>query len=237
MKRISACVFLAVFLCETCFGLGNENFAVERDRMVRDQIERRGITDKRVLDAMRKVERHLFVPPDLRSSAYRDTPLPIGYGQTISQPYIVAYMTQAAAIKPNERVLEIGTGSGYQAAVLAEIADEVYTVEILKPLVDRASSCLEDLGYANVHVRLGDGYKGWKEYAPFDAIIVTAAPRTIPEELLGQLAIGGRMVVPVGAFFQELYLITRTEKGFDKEAILPVRFVPMVHPEEQHGLL
>ncbi|MDO9573052.1 MAG: protein-L-isoaspartate(D-aspartate) O-methyltransferase [Candidatus Omnitrophota bacterium] len=201
-------------------------------RMVEEQIERRGITDRGVLDAMRKVERHLFVPAYLRNAAYEDRPLPIGHGQTISQPYIVAYMTQAARVGSNDRILEIGTGSGYQAAVLAEIAKEIYTIEILQPLADSARLRLEEMGYKNVKVKLGDGYKGWREYAPFDAIIVTAAPSEIPEELMSQLKIGGRMVVPIGIFNQELYLITRAESGFTKEAILPVAFVPMIHPSE-----
>lgn len=198
--------------------------------MVDQQIERRGITDKRVLDAMRKVKRHLFVPAHLRNVAYEDTPLPIGHDQTISQPYIVAYMTEAVKVGPNDRILEVGTGSGYQAAVLAEIAKEIYTIEILQPLADSARLRLEDMGYKNIKVKWGDGYKGWREYAPFDVIIVTAAPSEIPEELTSQLKIGGRMVVPLGLFYQELYLITRTESGFKKEALLPVAFVPMIHP-------
>ena len=164
--------------------------------------------------------------------AYNDSPLPIGYGQTISQPYIVAYMTQAARLFPDDRVLEIGTGSGYQAAVLAEIVKEVYTIEILKPLADTARARLEEMGYRNIKVKHGDGYKGWKEYAPYDAIIVTAAPDEVPEELVRQLKIGGRMVVPIGSFFQELYLITKTESGIKQELLLPVVFVPMIHPSD-----
>gem|GEM_PF-912409 len=183
-------------------------YAVRRQKMVERQIKDRGIADKKVLETMAKVERHLFVPEGLREAAYEDTPLPIGDGQTISQPYIVAYMTEAARLGPSDRVLEIGTGSGYQAAVLAEIVKEVYTIEILKPLADSAGARLKELGYENIDLRRGDGYKGWPEQAPFDAIIVTAAPPEIPEDLVDQLKVGGRMVVPVGAFFQELYLIT-----------------------------
>jgi protein-L-isoaspartate(D-aspartate) O-methyltransferase len=203
-------------------------FAVKRQQMVEWQIRNRGITDKKVLEAMTKVERHLFVPKGLRKAAYEDTPLPIGNGQTISQPYIVAYMTEAARLGPDDRVLEIGTGSGYQAAILAEIVKEVYTIEILKPLADSARARLKGLGYRNVDVRWANGYKGWPEHAPFDAIIVTAAPPKIPEDLVSQLKVGGRMVVPVGEFFQELYLVERTDTGFKKSSLLPVRFVPMV---------
>ncbi|MFH1779472.1 MAG: protein-L-isoaspartate(D-aspartate) O-methyltransferase [Candidatus Omnitrophota bacterium] len=235
MKKVFFCALLTAALfsvCSVCIASEEEAFALNRQRMVEEQIERRGITDRRVLDAMRKVKRHLFVPTYLRNAAYEDRPLPIGHGQTISQPYIVAYMTQAARVGPNDRILEIGTGSGYQAAVLAEIAKEVYTIEILQPLADRARLRLEEMGYKNIKVKRGDGYKGWREYAPFDAIIVTAAPSEIPEELTNQLKIGGRMVVPIGLFYQELYLITRTESGFKKEALLPVAFVPMIHPSE-----
>ncbi|MCD6336019.1 MAG: protein-L-isoaspartate(D-aspartate) O-methyltransferase, partial [Candidatus Latescibacteria bacterium] len=159
--------------------------------------------------------------------AYADHPLPIGLNQTISQPYIVAYMTEALALRGGEKVLEIGTGSGYQAAVLAEIADSVFSIEILKPLADRASEQLSALGYKNVHVRCGDGYQGWPEHAPFDAIIVTAAPDHIPQPLKDQLKIGGRLIIPVGARYQELLLITRTEQRFEEKRLLPVRFVPM----------
>jgi len=204
-------------------------FILDRQKMVKEQIENRGITDKRVLEVMRKVKRHLFVPAYLQNAAYDDRPLPIGHAQTISQPYIVAYMTEAAKIGPNDRVLEIGTGSGYQAAVLAEMSKEIYTIEILQPLAESAGLLLKKLGYKNVKVKWGDGYQGWREYAPFEAIIVTAAPSEIPGELIKQLKTGGRMVIPIGSFFQELYLITKTGAGFKKETILPVRFVPMVH--------
>lgn len=203
-------------------------FTAKRERMVTEQIAARGVNDARVLDAMRKVERHLFVPKELEAIAYADEPLPIGHGQTISQPYIVAYMTEAASLKPTDRVLEIGTGSGYQAAILAEIVKEVYTIEVSEALYQAAEKRLAGLGYKNVHFRTGDGYAGWPEEAPFDAVIITAAPSEIPEAVVEQLKVGGRMVVPVGDFFQELCLITKKESGFDRRSLLPVRFVPMV---------
>jgi protein-L-isoaspartate(D-aspartate) O-methyltransferase len=203
-----------------------------REKMVREQIQRRGITDPRVLEVMRKIGRHLFVPEDLHDLAYSDRPLPIGYKQTISQPYIVAFMTQAISPGPDDRVLEIGTGSGYQAAVLAELVKEVYTIEIVEQLAQSTRSLLEHMGYKNIKVKHGDGYKGWKEYAPFDAIVIAAAPPNIPEELIGQLKTGGRMIVPVGEYYQELYLITKTKTGADKQSLLPVRFVPMVRSTE-----
>ena len=195
--------------------------------MVQSQIVRRGVKDPLTIAAMKAVPRHRFVPESLRGQAYADHPLPIGLDQTISQPYIVAYMTEALALEGGEKVLEIGTGSGYQAAVLAEIADSVFSIEILKPLSDRASEQLSALGYKNVYVRCGDGYQGWSEHAPFDAIIVTAAPDHIPRPLKDQLKIGGRLIIPVGARYQELLRITRTEKGFEEKRLLPVRFVPM----------
>ena len=204
-----------------------------REKMVEEQIERRGVTDKAVLEAMKKVERHLFVPEDLKNTAYTDSPLPIGYRQTISQPYIVAFMTQAIQPRPDDRVLEIGAGSGYQAAVLAELVKEVYTIEIVEPLAENASLLLEKLGYKNIKVKYGDGYKGWREYSPFDVIVVTAAPPSIPEELINQLKIGGSMIVPIGECHQELYLITKTETGLERKALLPVVFVPMVKPSDK----
>jgi len=195
--------------------------------MVREQIEARGVKDSLVLAAMRKVPRHLFVPERYRGEAYADHPLPIGHGQTISQPYIVAYMTEALGLKGNEKVLEIGTGSGYQAAVLAEIVDSVFTIEIIPELARSAEQRLKNLGYRNVFVRCGDGYKGWPEHAPFDAIIVTAAPDHIPQPLVNQLKGGGRMVIPVGSMFQELVLVVKRKEGIEKHPLLPVRFVPM----------
>jgi len=207
----------------------DDDFEARREYMVKGQIESRGVKDPAVLSAMREVKRHLFVPLYLRSRAHNDTPLPIDHNQTISQPYIVAFMTEAANLKSEDRVLEIGTGSGYQAAVLAKIVKEVYSIEIVKPLADSAKKRLKDLGYSNVKVRLGDGYKGWEEFAPYDVIVVTAAPPEVPQALLDQLVVGGRMIIPIGSIYQELYRITRTETGFDRKALLPVRFVPMVH--------
>ena len=232
MIKLLFSALIALVLTNSGIALEESAFELNRQEMVKTQLETRGITDAKVLKAMRKVKRHLFVPTHQLISAYNDSPLPIGYGQTISQPYIVAYMTQAARLFPDDRVLEIGTGSGYQAAVLAEIVKEVYTIEILKPLADTARARLEEMGYRNIKVKHGDGYKGWKEYAPYDAIIVTAAPDEVPEELVRQLKIGGRMVVPIGSFFQELYLITKTESGIKQELLLPVVFVPMIHPSD-----
>ncbi len=204
-----------------------------RESMVRDQIEARRVKDKKVLEAMRKVPRHWFVPADMKSYAYQDRPLPIGFDQTISQPYIVAYMTEALQANPDDKVLEIGTGSGYQAAVLAETVDEVYSIEIICELEKRASNTLSELGYDNVHTRCADGYKGWPEHAPFDAIIVTAAPGHVPEPLVEQLAKGGNMVIPVGDYSQKLYRISKTEHGVEKQELLPVRFVPMTGEAEE----
>jgi protein-L-isoaspartate(D-aspartate) O-methyltransferase len=201
--------------------------AAARQRMVEDQIEARGVSDARVLAALRKVPRHEFVPTEWRAAAYEDRPLPIGHGQTISQPYIVAVMTELAEIRPKARVLEVGTGSGYQAAVLAELGAEVYTIEIIEALASRAARTLERLGYASVRVRHGDGYRGWPEAAPFDAILVTAAAPTVPPALLEQLAVGGRLVIPVGEGYQRLEVHTRTPTGFRVERAFPVRFVPM----------
>lgn len=206
-------------------------FAKLRKEMVRLQIETRGVKDKRVLEAMRSVKRHLFVPQIYQKLAYNDTPLPIGEGQTISQPYIVALMTELLGLTGKEKVLEIGTGSGYQAAILAELAAYVYTIEILPGLVQRAGSLLKQLGYKNILVKCGDGYLGWQEYAPFDAIIVTCAPEEIPQTLVEQLAEGGRMVVPVGSIYQELMLIEKENNEVRKKGIIPVRFVPMIHAE------
>lgn len=195
--------------------------------MVENQIERRGVKDDRVLHAMREVPRHEFVPNHLKKYAYADEPLPIGEDQTISQPYIVAYMTEYLRLGEEDIVLEIGTGSGYQAAVLAEIADTVYTIEIVDVLAKRAEKTLERLGYENVLVKRGDGYAGWPEHAPYDAIIITAAPTKIPQPLLEQLKIGGFMILPLGDYSQELVLIEKNIKGFEQKTLLPVRFVPM----------
>jgi protein-L-isoaspartate(D-aspartate) O-methyltransferase len=205
----------------------------ERERMVEHQLRARGVGDERVLAALRKVPRHRFVPEEMRAFAYEDGPLPIGLRQTISQPYVVAFMSAALELQGDERVLEVGSGSGYQAAILSELAREVFTIEILPALAERARATLEGLGYPNVHVRCGDGYLGWPEEAPFDAIMVTAAPDHVPEPLLEQLAVGGRMILPVGTDAQELVLIRRTAQGYEREAVLPVRFVPMTGLAEE----
>ena len=193
----------------------------------------RDIRDGRVLEAMRKVPRHEFVPAEMRAHAYRDRPLPIGQGQTISQPYIVAFMTEQLQTRRTDRVLEIGTGSGYQAAVLAELVAEVYSIEIVEALARRASRDLRRLGYTNVFTRSGDGYLGWPEKAPFDAVIVTCAPERIPQPLVDQLKEGGRMIIPVGpdGGVQELYLLEKREGEVRKRAVLPVRFVPMTRKD------
>lgn len=206
---------------------------VERDGMVDWQIAARGVKNPNVLAAMRRVPRHRFVPAEFADYAYEDHPQPIGYGQTISQPYIVAFMTEKIAPQPGQKILEVGTGSGYQAAVLAEMGLKVYSIEIVEPLAMRAAEMLKQLGYDQVTVRAGDGYHGWPEEAPFDAIIVTAAPREIPKPLMDQLAIGGRMIIPVGSFFQELILVHRTEHGYRQTRVLPVAFVPMTGEAEK----
>jgi len=209
-----------------------EAYAQARERMVRFQIEARQVRNKLVLAAMRKVPRHLFVPANLRDQAYADGPLPIGEGQTISQPYIVALMTELLGLKGGEKVLEIGTGSGYQSAVLAEIADSVYTIEIICSLAQTAEKRLKQLGYDNATVECADGYQGWKEHAPFDAIIVTAAPDHVPPPLVDQLKVGAKLVIPVGDVYQELQVITKTETGITEMNAIPVRFVPMTGEAE-----
>ncbi len=205
-----------------------DNFNEERERMVQTQIEARGVKNEKVLKAMRKVCRHLFVPENMRGYAYQDEPLPIGEGQTISQPYIVAYMTEVLELKGEERVLEVGTGSGYQAAVLAEIVKEVFSVEIIEGLSLKAQDALKSLGYKNIYFKIGDGTLGWKENAPYDAIIVTAAPSKLPQALEEQLKISGRMIIPVGSMFQELVLVRREKRKIKKKRLIPVRFVPLI---------
>ena len=196
--------------------------------MVERQIVARGVKDTAVLRVMRQVPRHLFVPVSYAPQAYWDGPLAIGHGQMISQPYIVAFMAEALRMRGDDRVLEIGTGSGYQTAVLAQLARDVFSIEIVKPLAERAAAKLKNLGYANVHVRVGDGYQGWPEHAPYDAILVSAAPDHIPQPLLDQLAVGGRMILPLGKkFSQDLMLIRRTHSGYERTPLLPVAFVPM----------
>lgn len=203
-----------------------------RESMILNQIKARGIKDEKVLAAMCKVERHKFVPPRIRHLAYADSALPIGEGQTISQPYIVALMTELLNLRGNEKVLEIGTGSGYQAAILAELCTHVYTIEILEPLADRARTLLDRLGYKNITVKHGDGFLGWEEYAPFDAIVVTCAPTEVPQPLINQLKEGGRLVIPVGSFYQELKLIEKSHGRIETNSIIPVRFVPMLREED-----
>ena len=199
----------------------------ERDRMVQEQLLARQISDQAVIQAMRDVPRHEFVSPDDSAEAYDDHPLPIGYGQTISQPYIVAYMTEALHVERHHRVLEIGTGSGYQAAVLASLVDQVWTIEIVEALAERARQTFHRLGISNVTNRAGDGYQGWPEEAPFDAIILTAAPDHVPQPLLDQLPVGGRMILPLGKTMQRLILLTRTADGVTRKDLFPVAFVPM----------
>ena len=223
--------FCAIAPVATFGGIGTD-FGQQRKQMVGRQLRARDITDPVVLKAMATVPRHLFVPRTNRALSYQDSPLPIGHDQTISQPYIVALMSQLLSLKPGERVLEIGTGSGYQAAVLTEMGAEVYTVEIIPELAARAEKLLDDLSYDKVSVKTGDGYKGWPEKAPFDGIIVTCAPTKIPEPLKEQLAEGGRMVIPAGEnYAQKLYLLTKKEGKIIQRKIIDVRFVPMVDEE------
>lgn len=212
---------------------GQDPTAAERRRMVQEQIRWRGIADGRLLSVLEEVPRHLFVPESERPEAYADYPLPIGAGQTISQPYVVALMTSLLDVGREDRVLEIGTGSGYQAAILARLVREVYSIEIVPALAAQASRTLTGLGFANVHVRAGDGFRGWPEAAPFDAIILTAAPAEVPQPLLDQLKIGGKMVLPVGTGVQELVVLTKTASGIEREVVAPVRFVPMTGEAER----
>jgi protein-L-isoaspartate(D-aspartate) O-methyltransferase len=220
-------VLMALISCGPVAPPDDTSGARARERMVAEQIEGRDVRDPRTLAAMRKVPRHLFVPPGSEADAYADHPLPIGHGQTISQPYIVGFMTEALGLRGGETVLEVGTGSGYQSAVLSEIAARVFTIEIVAPLAEEAALRLKRLGYLNVSVRAGDGYRGWPEKAPFDAIVVTAAAPRIPDPLKEQLKDGGRLVLPVGDEYQELIVVSRRGTSFEERRILPVRFVPM----------
>ena len=230
MRKIRYTWVVVVFLLTGCIGVSQPDYAKLRDRMVENQIVARGISDSRVIKAMKKVERHLFVPDGAKRFAYSDGPLSIGEGQTISQPYIVAFMTECLSLKTDMKVLEVGTGSGYQAAVLAEMVDEVYTIEIVETLGMRSKNLLADLGYDNIFVKIGDGYKGWIEHAPYDAIIVTCAPNRIPDPLKEQLAEGGKMIIPVGGQgIQYLILNTKKNGRIRQVSVLPVRFVPMVN--------
>ena len=208
--------------------LDSDSLLQRRENMVEHQLRRRGISDESVLGAMQSVLRHRFVPSDMINAAYEDRPLPIGHDQTISQPYIVALMTESVRPQPGEKALDVGTGSGYQAAVLAELVDQVYGIEIVEPLAKQAADRMTEMGYKNVTIRAGDGYRGWKEHAPFDIIIVAAAPEHIPQPLIEQLASGGRMIIPVGAGFQELILLEKLSDGSVRQSrIAAVRFVPM----------
>jgi protein-L-isoaspartate(D-aspartate) O-methyltransferase len=233
VPNLYVCAALILGVACAANGIGQQQAAPSGDderrrRMVEEQLRARDIKDPRVLEAMRRVPRHEFVPEEQRPQAYIDSPLPIGHGQTISQPYIVAFMTQALDVSPEHRVLEIGTGSGYQAAVLAELAKEVFTIEIVAPLAERATETLIRLGYRNVHTRTGNGYLGWPEQAPFDRVMVTAAPDEVPPALVEQLKMGGLMAIPVGTFAQELRILRRTETRLETLSTLPVRFVPMI---------
>jgi len=230
MKRISQWLIVVVLAATGCHQrtISTSEAAAERQKMVDEQLKPRGIHDERVLAAMAKVPREEFVPQNMRAQSYADSALPIGHDQTISQPFIVAYMTEQLRLQPTDRVLEIGTGSGYQAAILAELAKDVYTIEIIESLAKDASAGLARLGYKNAHVKVGDGYQGWPEVAPFDAIIVTCAPGKVPQPLTQQLKDGGRMIIPVGTGLdQQLFLLEKKNGELAQRAILPVRFVEM----------
>lgn len=232
-------VMIMFLSCEGKMAESAKNLVEEQERrreqMVSQQMEARGITDARVLNAMRRVPRHEFVGEAYKNQAYEDYPLSIGFQQTISQPYIVAYMTEALALQGNEKVLEIGTGSGYQAAVLCELAAQVYTIEIVEPLCRQAGALLQRLSYKNLHAACGDGYLGWPEQAPFDAIILTAAPVQVPPPLIEQLAEGGRMILPLGRFSQTLILLKKNNGKLIEERLLPVRFVPMTGRSDENS--
>ncbi|MHA1569493.1 MAG: protein-L-isoaspartate(D-aspartate) O-methyltransferase [Alphaproteobacteria bacterium] len=224
MKRIVLALLVVVLTAAVACTEGD--WEAQRARLV-EIVRAQGVTDAKVLAAMKKVPRHLFVPANVRYLAYQDHPLPIGHEQTISQPFIVGYMTQALKLQGGEKVLEVGTGSGYQAAVLAEIVKDVYSIEIICALATQAEERLKKLGYTNVHIKCGDGYLGWPEHAPFDGVIVTAAPDHVPQPLIDQLKVGGRLIIPVGRGFQSLLLIIKTADGIKRENLLPVAFVPM----------
>lgn len=224
---------ISIFLTMAVFGQEN-TYSAERYRMVKSQIQGRGITNKAILNAFRTVPRHQFVLPEHIGFAYNDYPLPIEEGQTISQPFIVAFMTDALDLERSDKVLEVGTGSGYQAAILAQICDSVYTIEIFETLTQNAQSIFEKLGYKNIYCKTGDGYDGWPEKAPFDAIIVTCAPTHIPKPLQEQLAEGGRLIIPVGeGQVQHLVLLQKKNGKIKQKNILPVRFVPMIDDDRK----
>jgi len=237
--KVKLLIQLFTILVLPLFGNAGQNnnndfpsdWKIAAQTMVKKQIKDRGIVDPKVLDVLSKTPRHKFVPTDMVLYAYDDSPLPIGEGQTISQPYIVALMTELLSLSGKEKVLEIGTGSGYQSAILSLLSNKVYTIEIVKSLAVQAKKVLQELEIQNVYVRWGDGYKGWPSEAPFDCIIVTAAPDTIPGALIKQLKIGGKLVIPVGKYWQELKVISKTsDSNINEKTIIPVRFVPMVHP-------
>src|SRR5437868_10346308 len=234
MRRLL--VIVAVWICASCSPAQTQvaDFAAQRERMVKEQIVMRGLVTERVLSALRKVPREEFVPAEYRAESYTDKALPIGYDQTISQPFIVAFMTEELQPQPTDRVLEVGTGSGYQAAILAELVAKVYTIEIIEPLAKDAEATLQRLGYKNVHVKVGDGYKGWPEKAPFNAVIVTCAPEKVPQSLVEQLKDDGRMVIPVGEqFAQQLYVLEKKNGQLKESVTLPVRFVRMTREAEK----
>jgi protein-L-isoaspartate(D-aspartate) O-methyltransferase len=229
IKILTFLCFIAFISCAADKEPDNQTWWHSKaEKMVEEQLRGRDITDKKVLEVMEQTPRHMFMPVYLKHLAYEDHPFPIGHGQTISQPYIVALMTELLELNGSEKVLEIGTGSGYQAAILSKLAAQVYTIEIIPDLAEEARVRLAQMGYTNVHVITGDGYKGLPQFAPFDSIIVTAAPKEIPQALAEQLKPGGKMVIPVGEFSQQLMLITKTRSGIKKENVIPVRFVPMV---------
>jgi protein-L-isoaspartate(D-aspartate) O-methyltransferase len=232
--RLSRSFLFLLLLLLGCEVAAADDFYAERQKMVQEQVIMRGITDENVIAAMRMVPRHLFVPMMLRLAAYGDRPLPIGHYQTISQPYMVALMSEKLALKPGDRVLEVGTGSGYEAAVLAQMGMQVYTIEVVDSLGKEAEVLLHNLGYKNVKVKIGDGFGGWPEHAPFDAVIVTCAPEKVPPPLIEQTREGGRIVIPVGKpGDQKLWVMERKEGKLEKRAILPVRFVPMTGKAEK----
>lgn len=227
IRLIVAILILSLFAVDS----RAQNYALERKEMVAKQIRARGVTASEILEAMREVPRHLFVPDKYQSMAYEDRPLPIGKKQTISQPYIVGLMTDLLELDEEDKVLEVGTGSGYQAAILAQLVDQVYTIEIIEPLAKTAKLVFDELGYSNINAKIGDGYKGWPEKSPFDAIIVTCSPSHIPQPLIEQLAEGGKLIIPVGeSYTQELVLVTKKNGKVRKKDVIPVRFVPMKAP-------
>lgn len=219
--------FMLLFVLGGVFPSGAEDLWAQQRRAMVERLRQRGITQPEVLAAMEKVPRHLFVPESLRSQAYADEVLPLGSGRTIYEPHVVALMTSLLDLQKGDKVLEVGTGSGYHAAVLARLAREVYSVEIVPPVASQASQRLAALGYHNIEIRVGDGYQGWSEKAPFDAILLAVAPPVIPQPLINQLRVGGRMVVPVGGLLQDLLVITKTEDGLEKRTVIPVKLEPM----------